>query len=92
MQSQLKNRVFMEGVGATSIDFTPLPVLEVLCTLALTLFVKKSFQFWRKKIFPEKTANACYRPKLIITYLHGRIQFQNAIFYKNACIVYLFNI
>jgi len=31
-----------------------------------------------------KLVDDYYRPKLIITYLHGRIQFQNAILYKNA--------
>ncbi len=51
MQSQLKNRVFIEGVGATSIGQAPLPMLEVLHKPTLTLFVEKLCQFWREKIF-----------------------------------------
>ena len=42
----------------------PFPMLEVLPKPTLTLFVKKPFQFWREKNFPEiKSANVCFRPK-----------------------------
>ena len=36
------------GGDATSIGRLPLPMLEVLCKPTLTLFVKKSFLFWRE--------------------------------------------
>ncbi len=45
--------------GTPSIGLTPLPVLEALPKLTLTLFVEKPFLFQREKIFPEEKISEC---------------------------------